>query len=409
MSFEVLAAPPGVRNGAKVRKGNDYSDQSKEYRRTHFDDIDDHILQKIVGNLNCPERLRLCATNKAFKHLCVTDEHHRDCEENREYIFGTRDPPEETTFTHDDVDDEDGVVETRGITTDVIKFVHDPSHSIDKAIEYYLINFEDAIYKLRRDYHASDLGHENNISILFMLEVHRRPYLWKMIPGLFMRMFLETYDLLTKHSVIDAFALLFRDLDLENLRSLVKDQNRNPMGLILVSSAIKKAVQVYDYYDSIFFLIWTPSYWTVDDDCVTLVWTYKQINEGQTHLIIKFALNDDHSFKTLKTTVRKASRWSNFEDVFHDNDNDNEIPFIGFDMQLLEDGAVSVNASLFKSTDGWRNEQKILSLDGDERIKDNQESYENLFKHIMSANAPLMTMRTMRDDGLRSLLDRRLT
>lgn len=93
MSFEILAAPPGVPTGiAKVRKVDGVSvitDEEEEYddvesyafiQRYPFDDIPKDVFDRVLGKLSCRERLGLCATNTAFSHLCTTEEHRDICE-----------------------------------------------------------------------------------------------------------------------------------------------------------------------------------------------------------------------------------------------------------------------------------------------------------------------------------------
>lgn len=93
MSFEILAAPPGVPTGtSKVRKVDGVSvitDEEEDYddvesyafiQRYPFDNIPREVLDTVYEKLSCRERLRLCATNTGFSHLCTTEEHRDICE-----------------------------------------------------------------------------------------------------------------------------------------------------------------------------------------------------------------------------------------------------------------------------------------------------------------------------------------
>ena len=337
----------------------------------------------------------------------------------RASIFGKRDSPEVTT------------VKGYGIKADVIEFGHDVSNSIDEAIVHYVDKFENAIYDLRRDFFEADVdfeadaGYESNISVLFMLEVQRRPHLWKLIPGLFTRMFCETYDLVTKHRVVEDFTKRFDFVNDESLRTL-NDPNRNLMGHVLVSSAMLKVMEVAQMpFDHEHLKV----DWRIDDDRVTLEWTdYSNLGnfyQERVEVKVAFALADDRSFEKLRMSYRTVpSIVSDGEPsfVFYDDILPHPASYLvlGFDTELREDGSLSATASLFRRVysddDGVWIEEKRRSLDDGEgidnereRIDNERKRIEDLFRHIMSTTAPLMTMRAMRDDRLSSLLDRRLT
>ena len=75
MSFEVLAAPPGVRNDAKVRRVNGVSviaDDQEDIVR--FDDIPDDNFEDIFFNLECIDRANFCVAAPHHK-LCLSDKH----------------------------------------------------------------------------------------------------------------------------------------------------------------------------------------------------------------------------------------------------------------------------------------------------------------------------------------------
>lgn len=405
MSLEVIETGP--RAGSLKRT---------EGSSVNWSDLPENVLPEVWKNLPCKEKVDWCspADAQGFPCWCKNNAELRKCIFGREVTAIGKFPSSRQY----------------GIKADVIELVHDESNSIDRAIDHYAIAFEEAINDFRDKWYEDDNNSsKDEPAVLFMLEVRLRPYLWRLLPGLFTRMFCETYDLVTTHLVVKHFKGRLDYVDEESLKTMSNDPKRDPMGHILVSSAMLK---VMEFEDEDIFDDYCRTNWKVVEDRVILEWSdyssydaYDALYQHRTEVKITFSLAGDRSFKNLRMQYRTVP--SIVSDggppfVFEKNKRSSYL-VLGVDTELCEDGSPSAKTALYRrlkpiseDVDEWEEIEgrSLHDDDGDvdeasrARIRDIRKLNEELFQKIMSTNAPLVAMRDMRDDRLSSFLNRRL-
>ena len=367
--------------------------------------LPDDLKKKITTNMKFSDLINLCKAVR-FKHGW--------CDEPKlkEYIF--------------DVQKCAAPVHVEGPEDQIV--IDHSSLSINEGIEKYIYEFNSVIRKYDNYYHA-----ETNLNkfgywsaIFFCIEVYRRPLLWKVIPRLFQKMFLETYDEVTKNDAVKHFISSKKIIIVNSMirnekqkfeNEILKNPERNPSGLILAASAMIKMVNdIFHDGFNVNGVSWRTddkTVWRTDDKTVTICFGFRQ--EGPTMipvywctLFINFSLKGDYSFEKLRFKFSVNGFDENHKNqlcqMFEGQGGEgNKFKYMHIHDTVdfakphhIEHKNVKVNVkvnNLLEIIDYANRDVKVE----DEQLENDAvrkffQKFDDIKKKVMSANAPLMLM-----------------
>ena len=376
MSFEIMA--PGKAQTKDLDNIDLYLGKSA---------LPDDLKNKITTNMKFSDLINLCKAVRFKNDWCNEPK-------LKEYIFDVQ----KSVPVHVEGPEDQIVIEHRSL-------------SINKGIEKYISEFNNVMGKYNKYYYESEKEQKNKFgywsAIFFCIEVYRRPLLWKVIPELFQKMFLETYDEVTKNDAVGYF-IMSKNItfpETENgIFKILNNPERNPFGLILAASAMIKMVNdiFYDFEQDL--VGWRTDdktvqisfFFCIDIEMIELIWCDLSIN---------FSLNNDYSFETLSFNFSA----SGFDEK-HQNElcrmfegqggEGNKFKHIHIHDTVdfakpyhIEHKNVKVNVSANENDD-------VFDVGSDFDVKDEKlkndavqkffKKLEDIKRKVMSANAPLM-------------------